>query len=135
MQSRYLQGIAVVVLCIGIPATTTAALPGDNRLASVKRVYLDSNGCTPQFREELRDAEYRLEGKPAAADAVLKVDVHQLDASMGASARFTANLLKQDGSPLFAFTGREDSIDQEELCEDISEQVVEQLEDQAEEAS
>lgn len=135
MYSRHLKWIGAAAFCVAGLGTVHAALPGGNPLASVERIYLDTNGCTPQFQEELSDAEYRLEDSPITADAVMKVDVHQLDASMGASARYTANLIDPDGSPLFAFSGREDSISQEELCEDISEDVVEELEDQVEDVS
>jgi hypothetical protein len=56
------------------------------------------------------------------------VNVRQLDANTGASARFSATLRDRPGEVVWETTGREDSINQEELCEDISEDIVKRLE-------
>lgn len=127
--------LLAAALAVAAFAPAQAALPGDNNLSTVSHIYLDTNGCTPQFTEELQDEEFLLATSAETAEAILKVDVHQLDASMGASARYSAMLIRQDGSPMFSTSGQEDSISQEELCEDISDEVVDALEDKVDAAS
>ena len=133
MKNFPLKPVISGVTCVSAIALAQVAVAADPiSLPAVKSVYLETNGCTPQFTEELIDADYALMEKQEAADASLVVDVHQLDASMGASARYSAKLRTQSGQVLFAVSGREDSIDQEELCEDISEDVVDALVDKTE---
>lgn len=54
--------------------------------------------------------------------------MHHLDANFGASARYSATMRGEDGDVLFRTTGREDSISVAELCEDISEDIVDRIE-------
>lgn len=127
MYLRNFRLLLAALLCIAPAALTFAADPADQVLRNVKNLYLETNGCTPQFSEALQDADYILVSDRQLADAILKVDVHQLDASMGASARYSATLQQHNGYELFGTSGSEDSIDQEELCEDISEDVVDAM--------
>lgn len=103
-------------------------VPQNASLAAVKTIQLQTNGCTPQLTTELQTTGgYTLITDSKTADAVMKADVHQLDANTGASARFSAVLRDLNGKELFSTTGREDSISQQELCEDIAEEIAERM--------
>ncbi|MDX1497537.1 MAG: hypothetical protein R3352_08285 [Salinisphaeraceae bacterium] len=135
MLRYHFKPFAAAAIAMAAIGSTHAAMPADSQLSAISKVYLDTNGCTPQLTEELQDEEFLLASSESAAQAKLKVDVHQLDASMGASARYSAMLVNGDGVTLFSTSGREDSISQEELCEDISDDVVDAMQDKIEDAS
>lgn len=103
------------------------ARPDARSLYEVDAVTVDANSCNGALREELLDNGYLVTGR-RAADAELDVDVRHLDADFGASARYTATVRGDDGDVLFRTSGREDSITMAELCSDISEDIVERIE-------
>jgi hypothetical protein len=96
-------------------------------MPQLRVLWLETNGCTPQLSEELQENGYTLAASSKNSEGILHVDVHQLDANTGASARFSAKLNDKAGKSIWQTTGREDSISQEELCEDIGEEVAERL--------
>jgi len=127
--NRFMMTMAVTaVLGASGHAMSQENIPRNAALNSVRTIHLQTNGCTPQLNTELQTTGgYGLGSDLKGADASLKVDVHQLDANTGASARFSASLRDQGGKELFSTTGREDSISQEELCEDIAEEIAERM--------
>lgn len=116
------------ILLISAASALAQETPPGAALSAVKTIALQTNGCTPQLSTELqKTAGHTLTSDTKTADAVMTVDVHQLDANTGASARFSAVLRNQAGKEVFSTTGREDSISQEELCEDIAEETAERM--------
>lgn len=100
--------------------------PYARSLSQVQTISVDSNECIGQLDDELDDHGF-INSSSSRADGVLEVDVHQLDANMGATARFAATLRGRDGRVLFSTTGREDSFSVAELCEDISEDIFDRM--------
>jgi hypothetical protein len=123
----YLPGtLACIALLL---AAIQPAAARDNSFASVGAIWLDTNGCSEKLISELEDDDYVLASHRRAADAVLKVDVHQLDAHTGASARYAATLEDDRGRVLMRTSGREDAISQHKLCANITDDVMDRLSD------
>lgn len=121
--------LSTLALCLVVGSVHARdAVIRSNPVPHLQVLWLDTNGCTPQLTEELQEGGYTLAQSRRSADGVLRVSVRQLDANTGASARFSASLRDDRGNAVWETTGREDSISQEELCEDISEDIVERLE-------
>ena len=118
---------ALVLACTDLGSTE---IRRRNVMPDIRVFRLDTNGCTPQLTHELADKGFVL--TTSRREGTLRVNVRQLDANTGASARFSAKLRDRDGGVVWETTGREDSISQEELCEDLSEEIVERLENRME---
>lgn len=120
--------VVAALLVMGGAAQARDAVIRSKPIPDLRALWLDTNACTPQLTAELEDNGYTLVPNRKQAEGNLRVNVRQLDANTGASARFSAHLRDQDGNAVWETTGREDSISQEELCEDISEDIVDRLE-------
>lgn len=120
-------GIAALLASAGAAQARDAVIRSEP-IPDLKVLWLDTNGCTPQLMSELEEDGYLLVSNRGSSEGTLRVNVRQLDANTGASARFSAALRDRSGGIVWQTTGREDSISQEELCEDISEDIAERLE-------
>lgn len=126
--SKGIVSVAAAVLVLTGVAQARDAVIRSNPVPDLRVLWLDTNACTPQLTAELEDGGYTLVSNRKEAEGNLRVNVRQLDANTGASARFSASLRDQANKSVWETTGREDSISQEELCEDISEDIVDRLE-------
>jgi hypothetical protein len=102
--------------------------PYARSLNQVDTIWLDSNSCMSGLSEQASEHGFAESRSPRSSDAILEVNVHQLDADFGASARYSAVLHGDDGRVLFSTSGREDSISQRELCADISDDIFDRME-------
>lgn len=116
-----LLGAATVV------STQALARPDARSLYEVDAMAVDSNSCNGALRDALSDSGFLVTSR-RGADAELDVDVRHLDTEFGRSARYTATVRGDDGDVLFRTSGREDSITTAELCEDISDDIVDRIE-------
>lgn len=121
----------VMLALVGAALLSMSTAMGRERSswADVGTIWLDTNGCTSKLITELEDHDFALTNSHRSADAVLKVDVHQLDAHTGASARYSASLRDADGRLLMNTSGREDAISQKKLCSNITDDVLDRLSD------
>lgn len=119
--------VLVGLVAIGLVPLAGAADSADDILPKVRNILLEANGCSEQFAAALEDADYGVVTNRSLADAIFKIDIQPLDESLGAASRYAVSLRTLDGFELFGQSGAEDSTDQEELCEDISEDMVEAL--------
>lgn len=120
-------GLTSLVAASALMSAQTLARPDARSLYEVDAMSVDSNSCNGALRDSLQDNGFLVTNR-RSADAELDVDVRHLDADFGASARYTATVRGDDGDVLFRTSGREDSITTAELCEDISEDIVERIE-------
>jgi hypothetical protein len=127
MKKGLVSVIATLLVMAGV-ADARDTVIRSQPIPDLRMLWLDTNACTPQLTSELEDAGYTFVASRKEAEGSLRVNVRQLDANTGASARFSATLRNQDGKSVWETTGREDSISQEELCEDISEDIADRLE-------
>lgn len=118
--------LLLIVMMLFSPRNAAAKSEG---WSDVGLIYVDTNGCTDKLTTELMDHDFALTNQRGGADAVLKVDVHQLDAHTGASARYTATLRDSGGKILVNTSGREDAISQKKLCSNITDDVLDRLSD------
>lgn len=118
-----LLGLAAVVV---LPATH-AADSADDILPEVQNILLEANGCSEQFGADLEAAGYAVVTNRSLADAIFRIDIQPMSESLGAASRYAVSLQTLDGFELFGQSGAEDSTDAEEVCEDISEDMVEAL--------
>jgi hypothetical protein len=124
---------SVFVIAIAAMSTLFAGLasargPYARSLNQVDAIWLDSNSCMAGLSDEASDHGFAQTRSPRSSDAVLEVNVHHLDANVGASARYSAVLHGEDGRVLFSTSGREDSISHRELCADISDDIFDRIE-------
>lgn len=103
--------------------------PYARSLHQVDSIWLDANTCMSGLSDEASSHGFAQTRNPRSADAVLEVDVHQLDAHVGNSARYSAVLRGDDDRVLFSTSGREDSISRQELCADIGDDIFDRMED------
>src|SRR5689334_3640991 len=103
-----LAAITAIAVCalFSLPAATAKDRTATSRAGVI---LLDTNGCDERLSSDLTDAGFALAGRPDDADTVLRVDVHQLDAHMGASACYSATLRSVTGKTLINTSGREDA--------------------------
>jgi len=123
---KRLKTISIMVLA----ALGVAMLPMQSearRLGDVGAIWVDSNSCTSKLENQLSSNGFAVADSPRWSDTTLEVDVHELNARFGTSARYTATLRDEDGRLLFSTMGREDSLNYSELCEDIGDDIAERL--------
>jgi hypothetical protein len=126
--SRNMFVIAVATTSALFADLASARGPYARSLNQVDSIWLDSNSCLSGLSDEASEHGFAQSRSPRSADAILEVDVHQLDANVGASARYSAVLHGDDGRVLFRTSGREDSISQRELCADIGDDIFDRIE-------
>ena len=122
-----LAATAVIALC-ALASLTDAQAKDKTATNRAGMIWLDTNGCDERISSDLEDAGFALAARRSEADTVLKVDVHQLDAHTGASARYSATLRSVSGAKLIDTSGREDAYSEKKLCKNISDRVVDRLE-------
>lgn len=128
MISSRLSRIAAIVLpAFFLMPAVQAADSADAILPKVNNILLEANGCSEQFSTALKEANYAIVTNRSLADAIFKIDVQPLNEALGAASRYAVSLRTLDGFELFGQSGAEDSTDPEEVCEDISEDMVEAL--------
>jgi hypothetical protein len=114
-----------------LTAQTVAALergPHARSLQEVESIWLDSSSCSSGISHQLDRGGFLLTGSPRMADAVLEVNVNHLDTDMGAAARYSATLHGRNGRVLFSTSGRENSVSERELCQDIGDDIADRIE-------
>jgi hypothetical protein len=99
-----------------------------NRLHQVDSIWVDSNTCSAQLREGLEQRGFLVAMSRRSADASMEVNVRRERARFGDSASYDATLLGENDRVLFSTAGSEESFDHIELCEDISDELIERLE-------
>jgi hypothetical protein len=99
--------------------------PSARTVNQVNAIWLDSNICMGEIGEQLDEHGFFLTGGPRSSDAVLTVDVNPHGSE---SASYVATLRGDDGRVLMRTGGREDSVDDEEVCEDIGEEIADRIE-------
>ena len=107
--------------------TAQAADKADAILPKVNNIMLQANGCSEQFASELQANGYQVVTNRSLADAIFKIDMQSRDEALGAAANYAVSLQTPDGFELFGQSGSEGSTDYEEVCEDVSEDMVEAL--------
>lgn len=126
--SRSVFVIAVAAMSALLTGPASARGPYARSLNQVDSIWLDSNSCMAGLSDEASEHGFLQSRSPRSADAILEVNVHQLDADIGNSARYSAVLRGDDGRVLFSTSGREDSITQQELCADIGDDIFDRIE-------
>lgn len=116
---------AMLLLAVLAWPAAQAADKADDILPKVNSILLEANGCSEQFKSELEASGYQVVTNKSLADAIFKIDVQKMNESLGAASRYAVSLRTLDGFELFGQSGSEDSTDHEEVCEDISEDMVE----------
>jgi hypothetical protein len=98
-------------------------------LGEVDTIELDANTCRAAFSQELRANGFGVTDSRRSANATLEVRVnaHPSDV-VGRDGTYAVKLVGDDGKILFTHGGHESSIDHAELCDDISDDVVDALE-------
>lgn len=120
--------IAVAAMSALFAGLASARGPYARSLSQVDSIWVDSNICMASLSDEASEHGFLQSGSPRSADAILEVNVHQLDANVGNSARYSAILRGDDGRVLFSTSGRESSISQRELCADIGDDIFDRIE-------
>lgn len=113
-----------------------AERPEDNRFPTpdsqrIGAIWLDSNSCVAGISRELEARGFALAGSRRSADAVLDVQIDQRVASKGRAGAYDATLQRHGGRVLFTASGREQSLNRQDLCADIGEEIADALEDRA----
>lgn len=98
-------------------------------LSEVDMIELDANTCAAAFSQELRASGFGITDSRRSANATLEVNVAERPSRVfGRDADYSAKLIGDDDEVLFMHGGTESSIDHAELCDDISDDVVDALE-------
>lgn len=105
-------------------------------LSAVRTIYLNTESCKQGISAGLSERGYAMVGKDDKKDAVLEVTItHQgrnLDnipnfGGVGNKASYSAQMLGADDKVLFTASGSEGSVNMEELCQDIGDNLGERL--------
>jgi hypothetical protein len=120
--------VAVAAISALFAGLASARGPYARSLNQVDSIWVDSNICMSGLSNEASEHGFLQSGSPRSSDAILEVDVHQLDTDVGNSARYSATLRGDDGRVLFSTSGREDSLTQRELCADIGDDIFDRIE-------
>lgn len=98
-------------------------------LGEVDVIELDANTCAAAFSQELRASGFGVTDSRRSANATLEVSINDRPSDVvGRDGSYAAKLVGDDGEILFTHGGHESSIDHAELCDDISDDVVDALE-------
>jgi hypothetical protein len=95
-----------------------------NSLSEVRTIAVQGSDCDAAITTEMRSQGFLLANRDNA-DAVLNVSVRH----DGEDGSYSATLEGSDGNALFSTRGEEGAGDLAGLCEDISEEIVDSLED------
>lgn len=121
-----------------VNAAKTALVGGPTAksLAEVRSVYLKAETCPDGIRRGLAERGFTVVDKEGKHDAVLNVNVslqgRNLDkipsfGGVGNKASYSAQLLGAGDTVLFTTSGSEGSINMEELCQDIGDNIGQRL--------
>lgn len=127
-------GAAFICTATALSSAALAQRPEDNRFPisdsqRIGAIWLDSNSCTAGISRELEERGFQLAGNRRRADAVLDVQIDQRVASNGRAGAYDATLQRHSGRVLFNASGREQSLNRQDLCADIGEEIADALED------
>ena len=97
-------------------------------LGDVGVIHVDSNQCEGSLKNALWDNGFGMSNSSEAADATLVVSMRERHNELiGKDGRYTARLIGAHGRVLMSFSGHENSIDHEELCADISDDIADRI--------
>jgi hypothetical protein len=119
--------LAALMGAVMVPGTALAREKA-SRLHQVDSIWVDSNTCSTQIRDRLEMRGFLVALSRRSADASMEVNVLPERSRFGDSASYTATLVGRSDRVLFSTTGSEESFDHVELCEDISDELIERLE-------
>jgi hypothetical protein len=107
--------------------------PRSLSLYSVELIGLDSNMCEFGISQEMYKAGYLVTDKVGVSDAILEIEVltngSALTPKQVEKAHYSAVLVTADDRVLFATGGNERARNLQALCEDIGDEIADQLKD------
>jgi hypothetical protein len=126
-------GLGVAGLCVTQAAVGRTAGYGAYSLGQVELIGLDSNMCALGITEEMSSEGFLVTDRTGVSDAVLEVTVQTnasplADQSQIERAHYSAVLVGADDRVLFAMGGNEEAPNLQALCEDIGDDIADQLE-------
>lgn len=96
----------------------------------VDSIWLESNSCSSDIADELRQAGFHVTHNARNADAMLQVDVFDREYSRyDSSAQYEAKLRGDEGRAIFTASGTEVAGDSRDVCEDIGDTIADGLRD------
>ena len=102
-----------------------------SNIHNVRLVGLDTNLCTASLKDQLFSEGFLVTEQPKVADAVLEVKVETDDSLQDHGkvehARYSAALVGRNDRVLFATGGNERGQNLEDLCEDIGDQITDDM--------
>jgi hypothetical protein len=124
--------LGVAGLLVAQSALGRSPAQGVHSLGLVHLIGIDSNMCELGITQEMSKEGFLVTDRTRSSDAVLEVTIQTngsiSDQSSVERARYSAVLVGMSDRVLFATGGTEDAPNLEELCEDIGDEIANQLE-------
>jgi hypothetical protein len=113
-------------------AQAASARPDARSLREVDTIWVDSNVCTADIEDRLRDRGFFVTNSSRSADAHLVVDIYDRDSSrFDESARYSAKMRGDDNHVIFTASGTEYSPSSRLLCDDIGDSIADSIDEMA----
>jgi hypothetical protein len=117
----------LLVATLGLAPLQLSAAERARSVRQVDVIWINSNSCMADIKEELLARGFDVTNSLKRADAILDVNLYPRRARYGETVSYTAMLRGRNERVLLDASGIEESRDYFELCEDISDDIADRL--------